>query len=228
MRTCLKHLVLVSSILFVAPLRADAQPAACGEVPAAYQAVAFGAALFALETNCVRPLGTDEQAFLAGLGRTLRARCGLPHSLADQAEMLSFLVSSMSVMMAGRSYAEGDLLDSWRGQVTGIAAFDAGSRRAEELDCDGPVAERLADGILAYLRRSAAVPEGQPSFVRGCARHYEGTYSEAQCQCIADVGRAVLPDLHRQAFDRQLIRRIIRRNPLVGLQVAMQCRIGDY
>jgi hypothetical protein len=70
---------------------------------------------------------------------------------------------------------------------------------------------------------------GKPRFVPGCVAHYKDSYrySEAQCQCLADIGRAVIPNVYQQDFSPNLIGNITQGNGFVGAQL-LACGLKNY
>jgi hypothetical protein len=197
--------------------------AGCGTTPQRYQQLEYGSALHALEISCSRKLSTEEQVFIAGLTQRLLEECGFPADQNSRAKLLTFVAASNSVGSLGTDYSAPRIRDAVSSQAVSITVFAAGNAAFKVVGCT-PLGRDLAEGVVDYLDRTST----SGLFVDGCAKYYEGRYTRAQCQCVADVSRAVEPDIHTQAFSRESFPYISRRNPFVGLQVALQCRIGDY
>lgn len=197
-------------------------PAVCSATPPESPGGEYRDALFALGTGCRRDFSQMEQLFIAGLSDRILGSCDVPSSPADRAKLLSFITSS-TLMMARR---DGAIDEALRKQAASGAAILAGGKAFDAIGC-GAMADTIAQNVMAYLDNSAQGGAGA-TFVSGCAEHYAGTYSEQQCRCVGDIGRSVIPGIHELRFDSGLISQIIEANPILGLQIVMQCGIGDY
>lgn len=195
----------------------------CGTLPQRYRQREYGSTLYALEHVCRHAFTVEEQVFIAGLAQGLLKECGFPADPQSQRKLLTFLTASGSVATIGADYSAPRIRDGVASQTVNIAAYTAGDAAFKAVGCT-PLGSLLADGIVAYLDLTSSLGR----FVDGCARYYEGRYTRAQCQCVADVMRAVEPEIYTQEFSRDIFPYITRRNPFVGLQFAMQCRVGDY
>ncbi|MCB9947752.1 MAG: hypothetical protein H6842_07975 [Rhodospirillaceae bacterium] len=185
----------------------------------------FGEALTTHELGCVRQLSPREIVFTAGLAHALLEQCGLPRDVGSRGTLATFLTSSQWVAMVGREYGNPNLGQGLADQAGSSVTYSAGIAALDMIGgCSSPAAEPLADGIVRYLRRSAS----ESPYVDGCQRYYSGRYSRRQCQCLADIARAVYPNIHQSTFSRESIATLIQRNPFVGLQVALQCGFGNY
>ncbi len=102
----------------------------------------------------------------------------------------------------------------------------AGIELAQNIACRLPESYVLATRIVESIQASDGAGNNGPSrFVATCTR----TFSEQQCQCLADIGRATIPpDIHTRDYHRNLIREIIERNPMLGFGIGLQCRITNY
>jgi hypothetical protein len=194
----------------------------CGATPTDYEGE-FGPMLFALITGCKRDFSQREQLFIAGLSDRILSQCDVPSHPGTRTKLLSFITASAMVP----SQTLGDnIADHMRNQVIHQAALVAGVKAFDEIGC-GRTADRIASSVAKYLGEGANETE-RSVFVRGCADRYAGTYTVEQCQCVGDLARTVFPQIHGSAFDRGIFKRIAESNPLLGLNVAMQCGIGDY
>jgi len=103
---------------------------------------------------------------------------------------------------------------------------DADSYRfIETYGCEGPVPEDLTAGLVRTVEIADIGGPGSSRFVRSCA---EGRLDQEQCQCLADLGRGMIPDIHERHYRRGTIPDLVNRNPLYALQIAVQCGIGEY
>jgi len=179
--------------------------------------------MYALENSCQRAFTVEEQVFIAGLAQGLLKDCGFPADPRSRSKMLTFVTAATSVGIFGSDHSAEHLGDAASSQIVNNAAYTAGDAAFKAVGCT-PLGRLLADGVVAYLDLASS----SNRFVEGCARYYEGRYTRAQCQCVADVMRAVEPEIYTQEFSRRIFPYITRKNPFVGLQFAVQCRIGDY
>lgn len=199
----------------------------CSSLPTRYKKQTYGQLLYALESSCHRTLSKNEQSFIAGASRGLLVQCNYPTNIASRIKLNSFLSSSIWVAVSGSDYSNPDFRGTLNSQSQGMFSEAAGGRYAKSLGCTQR-GRKLANNIVKYLNRTSSGSKKGANWVTGCATHYSGRYSKAQCQCIADLGRAVIPGIHQTRFSRFDIKRIIKGNPFVGMQVAFRCGIGDY
>jgi hypothetical protein len=191
-----------------------------------YSGTEYGDVLTTLETDCVSALSPKQLLFTAGLAEALLEKCGLPRDLNSRYTLTTFLTSTLWVSIIGREYLNPDLGTGLRDQASSTVVYAAGQAALRVIGgCEGSIAPIVANGIVKYLDRTAAAA---PRYVDGCARYYAGRYSREQCQCLADVGRSVFPDIYQTTFSPGSIRALIQRNPAVGLQVGLQCGISNY
>ncbi|MEM8981009.1 MAG: tetratricopeptide repeat protein [Pseudomonadota bacterium] len=156
--------------------------------------------------------------FMGGLGSGLMERCGSPRNTAQRLRLAAFVQTSVTGAMAGFDYSNPNLGKSIGSAYQSQALFAAGSVVGQSTPC-GAVSERIAKGILAALKGNEEGP-----FVRTCTP----VHGARSCQCLANTGRQVIPNLHQQTFNRRLIKQIIERNPFLGLQIGLTCGIGNY
>lgn len=199
----------------------------CGPTPPDYRERQYGDALYSLETPCQRTLSPKEQVFVAGASQYLLSQCGLPADLTSRLKLQKFLLSSAFVGAIGRQYGNPDLGQGLGDQASSMAAYGAGEATAKAIGCTD-AGKRLAKNVVKYLDRTAEGSPDKPNYVDGCARYYSVQYSKKQCRCLADIGRSVFPNIYEMEFSPSTIKQIIASNPFVGLQIAIQCGIGDY
>ena len=209
------------------PVEPTQTAAACGPVPPHLQKEQFGHVIYVLATDCGDTFTADEQLFIAGIIGNLVESCGFPSDLSARQMLITFRLSTGWVSTMGRQYGTGTLGHGIDSQLASAAAAIAGAQFASSLKCSND-ARDLADEIVRYLRRTAGSAKAPGKFVRGCIEHYGGKATAEQCQCLADVMRAVFPDIHQQEFSRSTYRRLVPMNPFLAGQVMIQCRITEY
>jgi hypothetical protein len=64
---------------------------------------------------------------------------------------------------------------------------------------------------------------GTSAFVASCAPAFD----QRRCRCLADAGRMAISDTHRRRYARAIIKEVIGRNPVIGLQIAVTCGISS-
>lgn len=163
--------------------------------------------------------------FMTGLASDLLDRCGAPRNdFAARAQLATFVASSTFGSIMGFDYSNPNLAESLGSMGRSQAALIAGGLFGKTVPC-GAVADRYASAIADALKSNSRGKDGGASvFVKSCTPHFDAR----RCACLANAGRQAIPNLHRQVYDRWLIKQIIERNPFVGLQIAMACQIGNY
>ncbi|GJL53128.1 MAG: hypothetical protein NPIRA02_02600 [Nitrospirales bacterium] len=199
----------------------------CTTIPDRYRQEEYGDVLHALEGPCPRTFSEKEQLFIAGLSQKLLQDCGLPTGLQSRRRLQKFLSSSRMVALIGSQYGNPNLQKGWRDQAISTTVYGVGALFGQSIGC-GNRARLLTHRIMEYLTRTAGGNGKGSRYVKGCMSYYANRYSNRQCQCLADLGRAIMPNIHQSKFDRSSIQVLIKRNPLIGLQIAVQCGIGNY
>lgn len=199
----------------------------CGATPRDYRQHEYRDVLYSIEKPCNRTLSPKEQVFVAGLSQYFLTQCKYPSDIQSRLKLQKFLTSSAFVGVIGRQYGNPNLGKGLGDQAASGIAYAAGQKFAELIDCK-PGGEIIAHNVVDYLDRTSSGPAEGPNYVAECTNYYSGRYTKQQCQCLADIGRSVFPNIHQTRFSSGSIKRIIQSNPFVGLQIAMQCKIGDY
>ncbi len=182
-------------------------------------------ALESVASNDVITLDRTNLPFFAGLGAVLSNRCQLPRNSSQRAELLTFSMSASTSIIFGTDYSNPNLGEAMRSMAANSTLFSAGSEIASQLPCGSSLAENIADGILTSLRASGQRgSDGRSRFVRSCTPRF----NETTCNCLAQQGRSVIPDIHSKNYSPMVIEEIIERNPLLGLQIAFLCGISNY
>lgn len=202
----------------------------CGTPPPQYASLSFGDALFAIETQCQRDLEPRELLSIAGLVANLSQRCALPKNPADRSLLSEFLTSASLAAAYGTAYSTRPLQKALGSQLANSRAFIEGGTYAKILSCKTPRPRIMVSNFIQYIKRTRDPKARNAHWVRGCTAYYGGRFglTEDKCQCMADVGRAVFPNIHRKAFDRGYIKNITQRNPLIGGQMVFQCGVIQY
>jgi hypothetical protein len=199
----------------------------CEPIPEPFASTAVGRILYILDSTCPYPLTPPEQLMVAGLSGGLWDACSFPRSPAARAALLTFKTSNTWIAGFGRDFSNPSAAKVFESQGVSGLTYKAGLETAKTLGC-GPEANRVAEQIVAYVERTSA-PDGKTNrFVRECVRIQKGAYTEAQCQCLADVGRAEIPDIHQRTFSLQTFPGIMKKNPILGGQIIVQCGIVKY
>ena len=218
------RMFFITTSLLLGSLLQQAQAGECRTTLARYAQFMFPQLLSALDRSCLTTLDAKEQLFVAGLTQHFLENCKVPTQ--HRLKLQKFLTSSSLVGAIGGQYGNKDLGAGLGDQTASGTVYAAGASVAKEMGCQD--ATRLTNGVLAYLDRTASGNGQGAKYVKGCVQYYGGQYSEQQCQCVADIGQSLYPNIHSLEFSRDSIASIIQRNPFVGLQIAGQCRIGNY
>jgi len=161
-------------------------------------------------------------SFASGLGKYLVDKCQILQP--DDASVVNqFASSGVTFVSMGNNYMNpGRNIGT---ALNGMQALQLGFSLGENIACRMPESYMLAKGLVASIKASEGTKSGSKSrFVETCTPQF----SSAQCQCLADMGRATIPDIHTRAYRRELIAEIIQRNPMLGLGIAMKCGINQY
>ncbi|MDE9451673.1 sel1 repeat family protein [Aliiroseovarius sp. Z3] len=174
-----------------------------------------------------KPFNLTEQnlPFMTGLASDLMERCGAPSDdFALRTELAAFIASSSLGNIMGFDYSNPNLGEMMGSMGRSQAAMVAGVMFGRQLSC-GAVANQFAGGIAKALRSNAQGADGGLSvFVKTCTPHFD----QRRCSCLANIGRQAIPNIHRQSYNRRLIKQIIERNPFLGFQIGIACQIGNY
>ena len=163
--------------------------------------------------------------FMAGMAQQLAEKCGVPRKLEDRLELAALAANGSSFILGGNDYSNPDLGKTMSNMLGNTALLAAGIKFAEQVPCDSPLAETLADGLVEASRSNkTASGGGEGPFVSSCTPAFDRT----RCACLAQIGRGAMPDIYQRHYDRSIIKEIISRNPLLGLTIAMTCQIGNY
>lgn len=183
-----------------------------------------------LKEHCEVILSPRGQSFIAGLSDYLGSTCHLPADRTARAEITTFLSAAFLVASEGSQRSNPRVLTAVRDQLSNAFAYKTGNEYMTEhkLGCDDQRASTMADDVVRYLRNTVYVNGGEPRFVPGCVAHYGGRYTQGQCQCVADLARSVIPNIHQAEFSPTIIGSIPSKNIAVATLVAARCGIVKY
>lgn len=170
-------------------------------------------------------LNEKNMLFMSGIGTVLMDQCDLPRNPQNRVTMALFVKSGQDLAALGNQYSNPNLGQMLGSLASGQGIFIAGAQVARGIGCSAPEAKLLANGIVKAVESNTRGPDGgESTFVRTCTPKY----SEVQCQCLGNLGRAALPNIHQMTFHRDIIKAIIHRSPFVSLQISMVCGIVNY
>lgn len=158
--------------------------------------------------------------FMGGMANYILEVCEMPENYQERLTFRKFVLSSGLMATLGNSYSNPD----FGKQIKGATIYAAGSKVVESMGCSDAT-KLLSENIVRAIKSNATNDDGKVSeFIKTCTPYH----SESKCQCLADAGRAVIPNIHQQTYDRDIIKAIIAGNPFVGLQIVAQCGIINY
>ena len=196
----------------------------CGPTPQDYRQRQYGDVLYFLEKPCYRILSSKEQIFVAGVSQYFHEHCGFPSDIPSRLKLQKFLLSSTLVASGGTQFGNEAREKAIGDQLSSEVSYGAGYKAAKSIGCT-EIGKQFATHIVEYLDRTA---ETSSSYVNGCIVYHSGRYTKQQCQCLADIGRSVIPDIHQTLFSDSSVEKIWKSNPFVGLQVLAQCKISMH
>lgn len=161
--------------------------------------------------------------FMGGLAHYFLDKCSSSLSTAQRMPIAQFTVSSAQRAAFGNDYSNTDIGKSMQKQVSGQTIFRGGLTSANIIGCQGadPILKIVGDVIRS---NETDADGGTPLFVRSCAPEH----GEEACQCLAKVATAAIPNIHQQRYTRSTIPRLIKMNPLIGIQIYQMCGIINY
>jgi hypothetical protein len=165
---------------------------------------------------------TDEAyLFLAGLANYFSNSCSLPESVADKSVIGTFLYGANQRAIFGNNYKGIDI----GGQITGAGIMGLGVEAGRTVGCSSALTTQLSNAVVKAVKSNSSGSGGGPSiFVRTCSNQFD----ETRCNCLANLGRAVISDIYQQPYSRNVIVRIVNGNPFLALQVGLICNIVNY
>lgn len=161
-------------------------------------------------------------AFVSGLGGYLTDTCQILGP-KDAQVINRFARAGKTFATMGNNYMNPG--ENFGKATSAALTMKAGIELGQNIACRLPEAYMLAKSIVESIKASEGVADNEPSrFVSSCAR----TFSQTQCQCLADIGRATISDIHTRSYHRNIITEMIERNPMLGFAVGFQCKIYNY
>ncbi len=174
-----------------------------------------------------KPFAFDEKnmLFMSGVASVLLKKCDLPRDRRERMTLALFVKSGQDLATLGNQYGHPDLDKAVGSVMSSHAIHQAGVWAAQDIDCSTSEAKLLAHGILKAVESNTQNADGGTSpFVKGCTP----SFSEAKCQCLANLGRAAFPNIHQMRYSRDIFPEITKRSPFVTFQIATVCGIVRY
>jgi hypothetical protein len=201
----------------------------CPAIPSGMKSDEFGAMQYALKIGCKNEVTVFEQVFAGGMAAQFTKTCDMPLSSDSRSVLKSYVTSQLLVTGIGPDYGAPDVGEAVNAQLKSQMAWAAGAKAAEKIGC-GRLAEEMMGNLVKYINSTTGEGKGPSRFVQGCVAHYDGYlgYNTQKCQCVADIGRAVFPQIHVSAFEPDTFKRIIKASPLLALQIMGKCKATDY
>ena len=163
--------------------------------------------------------------FMGGIAQYLTETCGLPANMSDRMELAGLALNGASFALGGNDYSNPDLGAAMGNLVGQSALFSAGTLFARQVECKSGLAKSMADGLVEASRSNKSDGDGGPStFVKTCTP----VYSETRCNCLAQLARGAIPDIHQRHYHRDIIAELIQRNPILALTMSLSCGIVEY
>lgn len=157
---------------------------------------------------------------LFGITQAITERCSGVIAASDRATLARLSVSGISNLIVGSDYSNPDMRKSWQSQADNLALTTLGVQAGNRLPCTSSAAGKVA----SLIARSMKANESSNVFINSCTK----SFNKTQCGCIAKIGSGVIPDLHQRYYSRSLIKEIIKRNPLLGIQIGLACGVSNY
>jgi len=174
-----------------------------------------------------KPFAFDEKnmLFMSGVASVLLKKCNLPHDRRERTTLAWFVKSGESLATLGNQYGHPDVGKAADNIISSQLTYQAGVHAAQGVECSAPEARLLASGIVKAVESNTQGADGGASpFVKGCTP----SFSEAKCQCLANLGRAAFPNIHQMRYSRDIFPAITKRSPLATLQITTVCGIVRY
>lgn len=171
------------------------------------------------------PLDFPTMAYLSGLLEYRLPNCTWTGSADGLASLVRFQQAATQSALTRMFELSGVVFNSAEFAANANAGkADAGALESE-YGCVSPVAVAFSNGLVRTVQVDATV-SSESLFVQSCSGQ---GLSLKQCACLAELGRGVAPEIEKTGYDRRnTIKWIVERNPMLGVQIAAQCGIGDY
>jgi hypothetical protein len=174
-----------------------------------------------------KPFAFDEKnmLFMSGVASVLLKKCNLPRDRRERTTLAWFVKSGENLAALGNQYSHPDIGKAAGNVISSQLTYQAGVQAAQGVECSAAETKQLASGIVKAVESNTQSADGGASpFVKGCAP----SFSEAKCQCLANLGRAAFPNIHQMTYSRDIFPAITKRSPLVGFQIVTICGIVRY
>ena len=171
------------------------------------------------------PLDFSAMAYLSGLLEYRLPNCTWLGSVEGLASVIRFQQAATQSALT-RMYELYDLVFNSVDFATNANAGTADAKSLEnEYGCASPIAVAFANGLVRTVEVDASV-SSDSLFVQSCSSQ---GLSLTQCACLAELGRGVAPAIEKMGYDRRTtIKWIVERNPILAVQIGIQCGINEY
>ncbi|WP_138921572.1 hypothetical protein [Novosphingobium pentaromativorans] len=162
---------------------------------------------------------------MGGITDVLAQRCGPKIGVtdSDRVVLADFLNVAQLRMQGGGRYSDPSIAGQVNNQIQGgLLYLRAGQMAHSRYGCS-----RKSEDILHYIAesvRSSRSKSVSKPFMRTCSVNH----SSAQCRCLLSLGKSVRPGVENIPYSANLMRSIIKSNPLIGLSVISKCGLTRY
>lgn len=166
-----------------------------------------------------------DMAFFGGFVAAAIDQCSQPAPIDERLRLVRLFVQGVDQTLFGDSYATGTITEMMQTIAGNALVYNQGAEVPKTIGCESPyLAAILANLADASDRRSVADSGRASLFVRSCANDR----TAAQCGCMVEEMRSVIPDIDRREYNRDQLVFIIQGNPGVAMRIAGMCQVGDY
>lgn len=178
----------------------------------------------ALTSGRMAALDGDSMSLFGGFAAGALEKCAVLADPAAQARIMGLIMNGATRTM-GTEYATGGLGKTMQSQMQNSALYALGAEIAKDMPCATPYLKKVLETLDDLATPDAGNGWRRASlFERSCALDWPS----AQCGCIEQELRSVLPDVSRQRYSRSLIGTFIARNPFAALRPMTVCGVTRY
>lgn len=184
-------------------------------IPVEYQPL-FGA----LESGTTFFFGAPEMAFLGGFVAGSIEVCDRPSDIGQRLRLLGLFVQGIDRAIFGDSFSS-PFSEFLQNSVRENATYQQGYQLPELMACQPAYLDAVLANLADIAEQRGSQGQRASLYIRSCSIDRK----EAQCDCMANQMRSVLPGIDFVEYDRAQIDRVINANPLVGMRLVAQCRV---
>lgn len=162
----------------------------------------------------------DSYLFAGGLVAKIFERCQVSLPSSDRRVLASLVTSTALRVAVGGEFSASNISTTSADQLGSLGIFVLASRFADELPCSSSSTNALVEHIAYLLAKSRSTS----AFLNTC----KPAHGEEACDCLGAIAQSIYPNIYHEEYDRGMIPGLIRRNPIIGMQVAAQCGIFQY